>query len=94
MQVPLALDFHCHLRQGDLMKHVCSRLESGGAQLALVMPNTQPPTTTSDMAVEYRAKLVAENPRILYLMTLYLTAELDTDQKKSQKKGSNTSSLI
>ncbi|KAI9891510.1 MAG: hypothetical protein M1814_002633 [Vezdaea aestivalis] len=39
-----------------------------------VQPNLQPPILTPEHAIEYRSKLEAIEPRVLYLMSLYLSS--------------------
>jgi dihydroorotase len=44
------------------------------------MPNTLPPITSADMAVEYRKNLESMDPSITYLMTLYLNPSLTPEE--------------
>ena len=62
------------------MKSVLDHLYRSGTQLALVMPNTQPPVCTAEQAREYRQQLTEVEPRVLYLMTLYLNPQLTVEE--------------
>ncbi|KAK2196292.1 bifunctional Dihydroorotase homodimeric type/Metal-dependent hydrolase/Amidohydrolase-related [Babesia duncani] len=58
----------------------------------LVMPNLVPPITTCKQALEYHEKLVAIEPKVTFLMTLYLSLDvnaqdLEANAKKSHVKG-------
>lgn len=68
-------DWHLHLRDGvmlaSLITHSAARF-----QRAIVMPNLQPPVTTTAMALAYRERILAALPHGVDfnpLMTLYLT---------------------
>lgn len=68
-------DWHLHLRDGATMRDV---LPDTARQFgrAIVMPNLRPPVTTTAMATEYRARILAALPAGMVfepLMTLYLT---------------------
>lgn len=68
-------DWHLHLRDGDTMRDVLPDTARQFAR-AIVMPNLRPPVTTTAMAAEYRARILAALPggmRFEPLMTLYLT---------------------
>ena len=78
--VPALDDFHVHLRQGKLMDMVTPHIQKGGCRLALVMPNLRPPVTTVDLAMKYKAQLEALDPTTTFLMTLYLTPSLNSDE--------------
>ena len=79
LTMPLADDFHVHLRQGDLMNLVVPLLQKSGIGRCLVMPNTHPPTVSVEDALSYKAKLQTLAPNIEFLMTLYLTPALTPD---------------
>jgi len=68
-------DWHLHLRDGATMRDVLPDTARQFAR-AIVMPNLRPPVTTTAMAVDYRARILAALPDGLHfepLMTLYLT---------------------
>eukprot|EP00397_Hematodinium_sp_SG-2012_P046067 GEMP01051931.1.p1 GENE.GEMP01051931.1~~GEMP01051931.1.p1 ORF type:complete len:340 (-),score=61.75 GEMP01051931.1:484-1503(-) len=76
LELPYADDFHVHLRQADIMKVVTPWVRRGGISRCIVMPNTTPPITTTAMAKEYRAQLMAADDGVDYMMTLYLSPEI------------------
>ncbi|KAI8910328.1 hypothetical protein EDD86DRAFT_190006 [Gorgonomyces haynaldii] len=81
-------DFHCHLRQGNLMKAVTPTVLSGGSRLAYIMPNLKPPIANTDQALEYKRQLQALAPEVEFYMTLYLNPELTPDEiRKASKNG-------
>ena len=68
-------DWHLHLRDGEHLRAVLPDTARRFAR-AIVMPNLKPPVTTTKLALEYRARIVAALPvgaRFEPLMTLYLT---------------------
>jgi len=68
-------DWHLHLRDGAHMAAVLPFTAARFAR-ALVMPNLQPPMTTTQGLFDYRARIIAalpEGTRFEPLMTLYLT---------------------
>jgi dihydroorotase len=86
--LPLPDDFHHHFRDGeactDVLGHASARFGR-----AIVMPNLKPPVTTTEMALTYRAHLLASLPpedhgcsgsRLVPLMTLYLTDQTTPDE--------------
>ncbi|KAF8681103.1 Growth-Arrest-Specific Protein 2 Domain [Rhizoctonia solani] len=85
LQVPSPADFHVHLRQGDMSALVTPHVALGGFKLAYVMPNTKPPVTTTEQALAYKQTLEAIDPRIEYMMTLYLSPELTPDEIRKAK---------
>ena len=62
------------------MRTVAPLTWEGGAGRVLVMPNTLPHVRTTRDALDYRDALVEVEPRLRYLMTLYLTPDLDRDE--------------
>ncbi|KAI0221000.1 dihydroorotase [Massospora cicadina] len=76
VRIPLACDMHVHLRQGSLMQLVAPLISDGGVGTVFVMPNLQPPIKTTQEALDYKAQLEALNPKVKYLMSLYLSPEL------------------
>lgn len=68
-------DWHVHLRDGAALRAVASHTAARFAR-ALIMPNLNPPVTTTAQAQAYRARILeALPPRsdFLPLMSLYLT---------------------
>jgi len=68
-------DWHLHLRDGALMASVLPDTARQFAR-AIVMPNLRPPVTSTALALEYRARILAALPvgmKFEPLMTLYLT---------------------
>ena len=80
-------DWHLHLRDGAALKAVLPDTARQFAR-AIVMPNLRPPVTTTILASEYRARILAALPKGLNfepLMTLYLTDNTTTDEVKKAK---------
>ena len=68
-------DWHLHLRDGAMMRDVLPDTARRFGR-AIVMPNLRPPVTTTALAAEYRARILAALPAGMAfepLMTLYLT---------------------
>ncbi|MBY0474906.1 MAG: dihydroorotase [Nitrosomonas sp.] len=70
-------DWHLHLRDGEQLRFVLPHTARQFAR-AIIMPNLKPPIVTTDMALAYRARILAALPETSYasfnpLMTLYLT---------------------
>jgi dihydroorotase len=68
-------DWHLHLRDGAAMAAVLPHSAARFAR-AIIMPNLQPPITTTALARAYRERILAALPagaRFEPLMTLYLT---------------------
>jgi dihydroorotase len=68
-------DWHLHLRDGAAMASVLADSARQFAR-AIVMPNLKPPVTTTQQALHYRDRILAELPEgaaFEPLMTLYLT---------------------
>ena len=75
-------DWHLHLRDGNHMRAVLPDTARRFAR-AIVMPNLQPPVTTADEALGYRARILAALPegmKFAPLMTLYLTDRTTGDE--------------
>jgi len=75
-------DWHLHLRDGNHMRAVLPDTARRFAR-AIVMPNLQPPVTTADEALGYRARILAALPegmKLAPLMTLYLTDRTTGDE--------------
>ena len=68
-------DWHLHLRDGAALAAVLPHTTARFAR-AIVMPNLQPPVTTTAMARDYRDRILAARPAgstFQPMMTLYLT---------------------
>ena len=68
-------DWHLHLRDGDHLRAVLPDTARRFAR-AIIMPNLKPPVTTTEVALQYRSRILAALPsgaRFEPLMTLYLT---------------------
>ncbi|KAJ3093460.1 hypothetical protein HK100_006600 [Physocladia obscura] len=78
-------DLHIHLRQGALMKAVTPALNNAGIGAVFVMPNLQPPITTSDQAIAYRSELQKLAPNVTFLMSLYLNPDLTPAEIRKAK---------
>lgn len=70
-------DWHLHLRDGEQLHAVLPHTAKQFAR-AIIMPNLKPPVVTVEMALAYRARILAALPVALQnyfepLMTLYLT---------------------
>lgn len=68
-------DWHLHLRDGAALRAVLPFTAARFAR-AIVMPNLQPPVSTTALALAYRERILAALPagaRFQPLMTLYLT---------------------
>ena len=68
-------DFHCHLRDGVLLKAVAP-ITARNFRRAIIMPNLSPPVCTRADLLAYRARIMAALPEqsgFTPLMTLYLT---------------------
>ncbi|MDM7483533.1 MAG: dihydroorotase [Vibrio metschnikovii] len=74
-------DWHVHLRDGDVLQDTVRDISRYNGR-ALIMPNTVPPVTTTDMALAYRERILAAKPRAHFqpLMTLYLTDNTSPDE--------------
>ncbi len=71
-------DAHVHLRRGAMLRAVTPITAERFAS-AIVMPNTEPPIDTVEMAAEYKKEILAAVPvgnSFEPLMTLYLTKNL------------------
>ncbi|WP_217520355.1 dihydroorotase [Vibrio metschnikovii] len=79
-------DWHVHLRDGDVLQDTVRDISRYNGR-ALIMPNTVPPVTTTDMALTYRERILAAKPRAHFqpLMTLYLTDNTSPDEIRKAK---------
>ena len=82
LTLPRPDDWHLHLRDGATMGAVLPHTVQRFAR-AIVMPNLNPPITTTAQALAYRERIVAAIPdggRFTPLMTLYLTENTPADE--------------
>jgi len=80
-------DWHLHVRDHALMAAVLPDTARRFAR-AIIMPNLKPPVTTTELAREYRARIVAATPsdmRFEPLMTLYLTDNTSPNEMRTAK---------
>ena len=80
-------DWHLHLRDGAALQAVLPDTARQFAR-AIVMPNLRPPVTTTELAIAYRARILAALPdgaQFEPLMTLYLTDNTSADEIKKAK---------
>jgi dihydroorotase len=80
-------DWHLHVRDGAQLAAVVPFTARQFGR-ALVMPNLQPPMTTTDALAAYRARILAAVPAGLAfepLMTLYLTDSTSPDEIRKAK---------
>ena len=78
LEIPAIDDFHIHLRQDSMMRLVTSQLK--GVRLAYVMPNTKPAIKSTDQALDYQSQLKGLNPDVSFIMTLYLSPDLTSEE--------------
>ncbi len=75
-------DFHLHLRDGAALASVVNHTAAQFAR-AIIMPNLRPPVVTTEMALEYRDRILAcidEKYNFEPLMTLYLTDNTSAEE--------------
>ncbi|KAI1007290.1 putative dihydroorotase [Podosphaera aphanis] len=72
LRLPASADFHVHLRDEAMMEVVAPTIRSGGVNTVYVMPNLNPPLTSISDVLAYKSRLQRQNPKVNYLMTLYL----------------------
>lgn len=79
-------DWHIHLRDGVQLKDTV-RDVSRYMGRAIIMPNLVPPATTTEIALRYRDRIMAEKPQHNFepLMVLYLTNSTTVDEIKQAK---------
>lgn len=79
-------DWHIHLRDGEVLNDTVRDISRYNGR-ALVMPNTVPPVTNTEMAIAYRERIMAQQPRATFepLMTLYLTDNTSPDEIRKAK---------
>lgn len=75
-------DWHVHLRDNEILASVAA-MTARQFNRAIVMPNLNPPVTTTKLALEYRERVLAAIPDDIDfdpLMTLYLTDNTTADE--------------
>ena len=79
-------DWHVHLRDGEVLQDTVRDISRYNGR-ALIMPNTIPPITNTDMALAYRERIMAEKPSSPFepLMALYLTDNTTPDEIRAAK---------
>lgn len=82
-------DWHLHIRDGAVMKHVLADTARQFAR-AIIMPNLKPPVTTVELAHAYRSRIEANLKSLGInsfepLMTLYLTDNTSADEVRKAK---------
>jgi dihydroorotase len=73
-------DMHLHLRDADMLKLV-GPMTSESFAGAIVMPNLQPPVTTKQLVLEYRARVMeaVKDENFNPLMTVFYSKDFDVD---------------
>lgn len=87
LTVILPDDWHLHLRDGDVLKDIVPHTARRFAR-AIVMPNLNPPVTTTALAMAYRQRIlqaIPEGNAFQPLMTLYLTQSTSADEIRAAK---------
>ncbi|MFW5451383.1 MAG: dihydroorotase, partial [Methylophagaceae bacterium] len=77
-------DWHLHLRDGSALNRTVSDTARYFGR-AIVMPNLRPPITTTELAINYRERILearSEGNNFEPLMTLYLTDNTSAEQIK------------
>ena len=81
-------DWHLHLRDGEALKTLVPDTAKRFAR-AIVMPNLRPPITSTQLAIEYRQRILDAVPDGLDfepLMTLYLTDNTSAEEIAKAKE--------
>jgi dihydroorotase len=80
-------DWHLHLRDGKHLKAVLGDTARRFGR-AIIMPNLKPPVITTELALAYRARILAALPSNCVfqpLMTLYLTDQTSVEEVERAK---------
>jgi len=79
-------DWHVHLRDGDVLKDTV-RDTSRYMGRAIVMPNLVPPVMTTEVALAYRERILAQQPKATFtpLMVIYLSDNTSAEEIKKAK---------
>ncbi len=75
-------DWHLHVRDGAALQTVVPHTAAQFGR-AIIMPNLKPPVTTAELAMAYKARIMAAVPKGVAfepLMTLYLTDNLPPEE--------------
>ncbi|GBL05032.1 dihydroorotase [Glaciecola sp. KUL10] len=81
-------DWHLHFRDGEMLKETVPAT-ARCFKRAIVMPNLVPPVTTTDMALDYRERILAASPKgsdFNPLVTLFLTDKTSAEEIKKAKE--------
>ncbi len=81
-------DWHLHVRDGDVLKNIIPHTAERFCR-AIIMPNLNPPVTTTEQAKAYRQRILAAVPQNLNfnpLMALYLTDNMQADEISTAKQ--------
>ncbi|HHF3131088.1 TPA: dihydroorotase [Vibrio diabolicus] len=83
-------DWHVHLRDGEVLKDTVRDISRYNGR-ALIMPNTVPPVTTTELALAYRDRILKEQHGEQFepLMALYLTDNTTPDEIRKAKATGN-----
>jgi len=88
-------DWHLHLRDGAVLASVAPHTARQFGR-AIIMPNLQPPVTTTEQALAYRDRILAAIPGgsgFEPLMTLYLTDNTPADEIRKAKESGHVHAL-
>jgi len=79
-------DWHVHLRDGDVLTDTVRDISRYNGR-ALIMPNTVPPVTNTELAIAYRDRIMVEQPSPQFqpLMSLYLTDNTSPEEIRKAK---------
>ena len=75
-------DWHLHFRDGDMLKETVPAT-ARCFKRGIAMPNLVPPVTTTQMALDYKARILAQVPKGIDfepLVTLYLTNSTSVEE--------------
>ncbi|QUN06111.1 dihydroorotase [Shewanella yunxiaonensis] len=79
-------DWHVHLRDGEVLTDTVRDISRYNGR-GVVMPNTVPPVTTTELAKQYRERIMAQPHASQFqpLMTLYLTDNTSPEEIRTAK---------
>lgn len=85
--IPQPNDMHLHVRQGDMLVTVVPHTAKQFGR-AIIMPNTTPPITNSEMARQYREEIVSASGNTDFnpMMVLYMSPEINVEDLKQGVK--------
>lgn len=81
-------DFHLHLRDGAALESIVNHSAEQFSR-AIIMPNLKPPVVTTELALKYRERILAnldEQYSFEPLMTLYLTDNTSAEEINTAAK--------